>query len=208
MGCDIHMYLEHRKRGAWQAVRATDRPGEKRSDDGLLIPYWDRNYSLFGILAGVRDDTAPMIAEPKGFPDDASRLIRSEFKEWGVDAHTPSWLTAAEIMAFDWTAPMRHTGLIDWKEWNNFNDWRRQRGEHPSSWCSWTSIETIDEESAKKAVANGIKPDDPRMSRVVVRTEWSVPLWRAAGGLLNEVLPHMWRAGAHDDTRIVFWFDN
>jgi len=59
MGCDIHMYVQYREK--------------KKNDDGW---WWDfgghmnpgRDYSLFGILAGVRDRPEKGY-DPKGIPD-------------------------------------------------------------------------------------------------------------------------------------------
>ena len=64
MGCDIHMYVQYREK---------DRKGTKHD-------WWTgfadqinpgRDYSMFGILAGVRNVTGKSF-EPKGMPSDES----------------------------------------------------------------------------------------------------------------------------------------
>jgi hypothetical protein len=68
MGCDIHMYVQYREK--------------KERENELNRDWWyefgdqispGRNYSMFGILAGVRssyyDDEGVTHLEPKGLPD-------------------------------------------------------------------------------------------------------------------------------------------
>lgn len=93
MGCDIHCFAERRGANDWECV-SLDRE-----------PFDCRSYGMFGFLADVRNYSAvPPIAAPRGFPDDASGPIRAGYEEWGVDAHTPSWLTLEELLAFDYDA--------------------------------------------------------------------------------------------------------
>ena len=110
MGCDIHMYPEVRRNGAWEFVYefdTTDKYWTKVEVDEIeaydranRFSYDDRNYSLFGHLAGVRGGD-PFI-EPKGFPDDASAKVKHQYSEDNGDAHTPSWLTLKELQSFNW----------------------------------------------------------------------------------------------------------
>lgn len=88
MGCDIHATIEYNK---WK-----DR----------LPSYWigmakdfdiDRLYTLFGYLAGVRDDDVEPLSKPKGVPIDASYEFKEELESWDSDAHTTSWLTFEEL---------------------------------------------------------------------------------------------------------------
>lgn len=56
MGCDIHMFIEHKRKGDnnWRPFGARF--------------HGRRNYTLFGYLANVRGDGA--IIEPRGLPED------------------------------------------------------------------------------------------------------------------------------------------
>jgi hypothetical protein len=83
MGCDIHLHAEIKVNGQWHHYSK---------------PSIDRNYSLFAKMAGVRGDEEPL-AEPRGFPDDATFTTRFDFEHWGRDAHTPSWLSGDELQA-------------------------------------------------------------------------------------------------------------
>ena len=93
MGCDIHTHTERRDGNTWVSVP-------------LSPPVWDwRSYGLFGFIAGVRNCWAVKpIAQPRGFPEDASDEATSGFDDW--DGHTPSYLTLQEMLALDYDAPI------------------------------------------------------------------------------------------------------
>lgn len=100
MGCDIHIYSESlNEQGEWIA----DSKGsyERVKEDGHEYPEMDelhqwRNYALFGVLAEVRSSW-PYSFEAKGFPEDSSEEVSKIFTWWDTDAHTPSYLTKAEL---------------------------------------------------------------------------------------------------------------
>ena len=119
MGCDIHMQVEYRTKidGTMQWCDGNlyeinefhdiypDEPKYQR------IPLINerRNYSLFGLLAGVRDTDIKPITPPRGFSEYASKSITEEYNSWGSDAHTASWLTLAELM----NAARSHPDLLN-----------------------------------------------------------------------------------------------
>lgn len=124
MGCDIHAVIERR-------TTYGNRYEWLNSGD----PDIGRNYEMFAVLAGVRNhhDVEP-IAEPRGLPacegwgepySDGSRWLR--FTDWeerpcsyivekaesyGLDMHSASWLTLAEIKAFDTEQEVDDQALI------------------------------------------------------------------------------------------------
>lgn len=83
MATDIWIHVEYksRKTGKWTYAYEAD---------------GDRNYKLFGILAGTRGDCRPLY-DPRGLPSDISDKAKKEYEDWGADAHTPSWLTTQEL---------------------------------------------------------------------------------------------------------------
>jgi hypothetical protein len=107
MGCDIHLYVERRTDSGWEHV-------PDHSDDWRDTANWysTRNYNLFAILADVRNghgfagiktgDGFIPIDYPRGLPADVSTKVDAECVEWGIDGHSHSHLTIAEILAFDW----------------------------------------------------------------------------------------------------------
>src|ERR1700683_1719976 len=95
MGTDIHTYVERRINGKWEAGR------ELQNE-----VFGDRNYDVFGFLANGRNICAvPAIAAPRGLPDDVSDFVRNAYQP-AHQEHTPSWLLASELLAFDYDQPV------------------------------------------------------------------------------------------------------
>lgn len=92
MGCDIHATIEYEK-------YRKERPDVNIWWRGLAKDFAiDRWYDLFGHLAGVRrEGEIEPIVPPRGVPTDASFEFKEEYEKWDSDAHTPSWLTFAEL---------------------------------------------------------------------------------------------------------------
>ena len=88
MGCDIHVHVEFKIRGKWLHYNR---------------PNVNRNYALFAAMAGVRafEDSDPPIAEPRGIPKNATETTKFDFKRYGEDAHTPSWLSCKEMAVLE-----------------------------------------------------------------------------------------------------------
>ena len=119
MGCDIHMQVEYRTKvdGTMQwwdgNLYEVNKFHDSYPDDPKYIRVHlineRRNYTLFGLLAGVRNYNIKPIASPRGFPKDVSKSIAEEYDSWGSDAHSASWLTLAELM----NAARSHPNLLD-----------------------------------------------------------------------------------------------
>lgn len=84
MGCDIHFYIEKLIAGKWKNIT-------------LNKYYINRNYILFGALAGIRSDFVVPPILPRGFPEDASNALKKEYYKWKGEAHTPSYLSFEEL---------------------------------------------------------------------------------------------------------------
>lgn len=141
MGTDIHMIAEIRKDGIWQTILDKifiDREGTKFEEE-TCVPYSNRNYNLFGILADVRNGSGfagcrtgekfNPISKPKSYPKDMDE--RSKYflgDEWGH--HSASYLTLKEIFDFDWTQLHRIYGIVDEEEYKN----TIMKGKHPTFW--------------------------------------------------------------------------
>ena len=97
MGCDIHSYAEKKVGDKWEVIPYL-------IDETFL--YW-RSYRVFGWLAGVRNYfDVTSIAPVRGIPIDASSEVREKLEEWGLDAHTASWISLDEFLAFDYNSPV------------------------------------------------------------------------------------------------------
>ena len=107
MGCDIHLFAEglNPVTKAWEYLPAPDAeicdPSYRDWNPdwpGLKPWFEDRNYPLFGMLAGVRTHQYAPVAQPRGIPSDVSPEIYSQWIEFGE--HTPSWLGLKELLAY------------------------------------------------------------------------------------------------------------
>ena len=112
MGCDIHIFVQHREGDRWEHVPF--RPEDL--DEYRQHPLEQRNYLLFAVLADVRSrDGVTPIAEPRGLPDDIGYPVHGledpcdgdlyvdleGGRKWMGD-HSHSWLTLAELEAYPW----------------------------------------------------------------------------------------------------------
>lgn len=92
MGVDIDTFVEVRRDDAWELVF------EDRNEE----LFW-RNYSIFGFLADVRNYShSPVIAEARHLPDDVSAEVKDRFDDSVPNAWSPSWLTLAELLDYDY----------------------------------------------------------------------------------------------------------
>jgi hypothetical protein len=107
MGCDITMNSQIKNEfGEW-VVHDRD-------------IYSDRNYILFGILCGCRDNTFKPIADWKGYPADSKDKMKephpydNDYVTEGGDYYGyagVSWLSLREIKSFDWEQEVPHHGF-------------------------------------------------------------------------------------------------
>jgi hypothetical protein len=236
MGCDIHFYVERREGGRWvSADEWTTEDGENHVDYKKAY-YHNRNYNLFSILADVRNGRGfagcktgegfNPISEPRGIPDDASPEYRAAAESYGEDGHSHSFLTVAEIMAFDWTQTTKLQGVVTpqgWAQWKLSGSPREWSGDVMGHGVTKVPPEVM--EGAAKAVLGeerGLwdlyhdkdgevraKIDEKFAGKNVYTTvQWEIPYYDAGSDLLSEVLPRLWRLGAPDDVRCCFFFDN
>jgi hypothetical protein len=213
MGCDIHCFVEQKADDRWEQIgdflsdwyeEGDKYFGEERfkySDS----PIDCRNYSLFGVLAGVRRDFTP-IADPRGIPEDVSDSIGEDYKGWGCDAHTPSWLTVKELLDHDWDQLIRVGGLVDQSGFKEYI----KRGE-PSIWCGnvFGGDTKIISQDRMMVGIKGLIPL-PEGHTYYCGIEWTNKLSDYLGKFLKDTLPQLEKRcnGDPENFRIVFWFDN
>lgn len=254
MGCDIHLFVERIEEkagepGTWVAadvfepvpddwIEDPNDPNERR----IHVPYQalfyhERNYNMFAILANVRNgrgfagvdtgDGFVPISEPRGLPFNVSPEVKADSEHWGVDGHSHSFFTVAELMAYDWTQVTTSRGTVDALTFWSWCNWGRDQGDPPRGYSGGVWGEKIEHvepdvlEARIKALieANTTKDERPDMDRVeeliranfeqtFTRVEWPTPYYKAGTYFLGTVLPRLWRLGPPDKVRIVFWFDN
>lgn len=104
MGCDIHIFTEVKKENNWELFKEDFFTDSYNSDNKEKSPFKWRSYGVFAFLADVRNYSAI-----KGFkckfelPEDCSQEVLKEYEYWEIDAHSCSWLTAKELIDFDYS---------------------------------------------------------------------------------------------------------
>lgn len=208
MGCDIHLYKEKLVEGRWtEADEWTENEyyaraiaaGEEDTNEPRLVVDWKkrftaRNYALFGFLSdGVRE-SHPFSFAPRGFPGDASPLVKACYEMWGVDAHSASHLTVAQLReAMETTVRTKTIRVAGLMEVQQFSQLKRAiaAGEpnayakHLFPYCEWTN-------------QVGYAPFDIQ-----------VPASFYFGENVRQILESFDEVpGTDEEKRIVFWFDN
>jgi hypothetical protein len=150
MGCDIHLFTE-RKRNInneekwvnvdnWKLNPYYDKNDEEERKYKLNSAYRNRNYTLFSLLADVRNyDDNKIISEPKGFPTDASEIVKKQNEYWEGDGHSHSFFTMKELYDFyEENKTVNFTGLVDQKGVKEI-----ENGQMPSWWCKASTQEDL-----------------------------------------------------------------
>ena len=220
MGCDIHAIAEYYKDGEWhRAIPLTTEDGYTTFRNEFVD---GRNYQLFGILAGVRNEGMPCISEPKGMPEECSPEWRAYCNQWGIDLHSHSWIPLLELLSFDWTQGKEQTAVVKAKDYLFWRYYKKPRGHAPDETVypyeehkvlSEQDIEDIvslagASYSYKKRQELQNKFDD---GEEIVSVTWSEYLSRVAEWFWLDDIPRLLRLGADhgfENVRLVFAFDN
>lgn len=186
MGCDIHIFAEIRKGDKWEKVGdvfpCTDwagKPTGKFTDE----PYDGRNYTLFALLAGVRNrerNIKPIKQCPYSIPPDASEGVIKERDYWQGDGHSHSWYTLKELLDYDWSQGYTESGIVATSVAEEY----RKTGKKPESWCQGTNAKDVE------------------------RLEWPESYSEMCDNFITQTIPALQALGSPEDVRIVFWFDN
>lgn len=235
MGTDIHLFVEVRKNGVWHRVnppRVMDEfiaelvaahPQDSYYSTCAKVLWYDtRNYSVFAILANVRNghgfagvltgEGFNFISTPRGLPCDLSVEVRQAIDDCGehgdlwIGDHSVSWLTLAEIDAFDWKQTTRQCGVIPMADYIQrllVGDTSRPRSY--SGGVFGDGIVVIEETDAKLIATYGMEWPAPK---TYVHVWWESLYADAAADFYNDFLPELRKLGAPEDVRIVFGFDS
>lgn len=201
MGCDIHTTWEIRRNGKWKNLDTW----EAEEHDGEAV-YWNqngpeiiegRNYSLFGMLANVRNgygfagvdtgDSLVPIAMPKGSPSDAAPETARFMDSYESDGHSHSYLTLQELLAYDFTRTVKCRGCVSAAEFFRWDGYWRNRGESPGSYCGAVgggNIKMLTEDEMRGAIETKrqrIGIDNPALDRFKIEHELRKAL--GSGGL-------------------------
>lgn len=228
MGCDIHFYVERKENGKWATC---DR--WKKEDDYLCVEYHSRfyngrNYNLFSILADVRNGRGfagiktgegfNPISEPRGIPDDCCSEYRQAADQYGIDGHSHSYFTIAQLMSYDWTQVSCLRGVVDAVNFESFDRYKKANGDGPDEYCgsvggALTKMVSNDEMRALIAGSSESGLGYPEAitaaaPHTYTMVEWTSPYYKCCKQFLGETMPRLWRLGKPDEVRAVFFFDN
>lgn len=124
MGCDIHGYIEYEKFVMQDGTVYRSCIGQNLGD---------RDYSMFGFLAGVRRDGC--IFEPRGIPDNLSFTVKGAYYLFVVDGETDSEGMTSRENADRWV----NSGISEYIEKDRIThpDW------HTASWLTTEEFEQV-----------------------------------------------------------------
>lgn len=136
MGCDIHLTAEAFVAGSWQKIPdkvreegecwyCDDGPapcfacgGDRRQRDEW---YEGRNYTLFAVLADVRNSGITPISAARGVPNDCCKAVAQYMARGGDDYHNHSWLTLEELIAWPgWDQSSSEVGWVGVAQYKRF----------------------------------------------------------------------------------------
>lgn len=167
MGCDIHLFVEKRVNGNWEAVKGRSswydyciKKGIKTETEEFCYVGWlydGRNYELFSLLAGVRNGVDGWRNEPKtgreikpinikGYPFDSSSIVK-EYMEDDCDLHSFNWATLKELQEIDWNEEQRMACLVDPESYLVY-----KKDGMPDSWCGGSSAYLVSNEDMDKYI--------------------------------------------------------
>ena len=223
MVTDVHCYIERRHRdpdgmvGPWTYVALS--PVEQDELESLCYGRWDLLYLLTGKLGRTYAGSfehAPWSYAARGVPRDASPEYRAVLDKWQRDAHSETFVTLAELLAYDWGS-LRKRGVVD--PWGYLTWQPNPDNEPPHQPCmpgeeeQWNLVsrEAMDrlvaEDRARlEATIDGSddeKPDDLISVRCLVT--WPADFHRA---FLERGLPFLQRFGAPEHVRLLLFCDN
>jgi hypothetical protein len=189
-----------------------------------------RNYSLFAILADVRNYYGfNPISEPRGIPEDACDLVKKEHEKWGCDAHSASYHTLQQLLDYNWDQTAIHSGWVSESEYLVFKETGRPHSY--SGGVGGGGVVHLTNEQMKDLIAGKLEREENKFYYTEV--SWSEPYRESVSYFLNKSIPRLQAlqyaeqaqvaAGddllsqyvslreqdvSADDIRIVFWFDN
>lgn len=212
MGCDIHMYPEVKRDGKWCDLYKFE-PDQHAAqpwaaDRNNYYGYDGRNYSLFGMLAGVRRPEMNVIAERRGLPLDASPIVVSEIgggeNDYG-DFHSHSWLTLKEILDFDWSQTATLERTVDAKAFEAWRGVGPPKGVYCGGVSGANSVTLLPSEYLALRAANALHAG--RNYNVTI--EWQETYRDLAGDFLETTVERLKTLDPNpENVRIVFAFDN
>lgn len=213
MGCDIHIYLEKKENDRWVAIKGENPYYKDWKDEPEFSLDWfynGRDYSLFALLADVRNDyNVEPLSEPKGVPEDVSDEIRKEYEFWEGDGHSHSWYTFDELVNFDYVnKKVHHEAYVSEAVYKQF----KETGD-PYPCCKGVgggNVEKVLNCEMDRIIKNKYSWEKDREFYTAIR--WETSYADTMEYFLNRVKDYIKKENVQNDElknyRLVFWFDN
>jgi len=181
-------------------------------------PWRERNYDVFGMLAGVRSDEWKIISNDRGFPKDIATKFDIDGDPddvWWPGDHSYGFATLAELQAYDWWQTKIAYGVVGLSVFARWN--RITAPVWYSGGVSGGSIKHVTMAEAERHLQNHPAPplclDYFEPSNIyVIDCAWVQTAAQSAGNFITFVaemtnLVHREKVGC-SDVRLVFGFDS
>lgn len=238
MGCDIHLYVEKYDNDCWNIVSNTnpyisfyedlaknalekgdidrekymkERIESLKSKEPIVYEGWlynGRNYSLFSILADVRNDYEIIpIDYPRGLPDNLSNELAVEKEIWEGDGHSYSYFTFKEILDYDWENQyLEKEAYVTEEVYKQF----KNNGD-PYPCCGGVgggNVEIVLNKEMNRIINNKYPWEKDKVFYTSIK--WHEKYCNIAEEFLKNINKYINENDIRDlnNYRIVFWFDN
>jgi len=183
----------------WSPYYKSDSPYELDNKRKYAVKpiYSNRNYELFGYLAGVRDISVDSFEFDRGMPDNISKGTAKEYEDYKDWTHTPGYCTLKELKAA--RKKLRSVKLKGYVTNKDYEDYKRHEYQ-PEYWLE--DLEDIEERASFKYLE--WRRDNCQLKYLIKQMEqrkrevfWLE--WEKDKKKLNSFDKYF---------RIVFWFDS
>lgn len=208
MGCDIHLYIEVKGEDGWSelTVPIFKDPYEAitKKESYSHRPDTYRNYSLFALLADVRNTNQLIqpIKPQEGLPPDISEELKAEYEPGSLDWHSATYYTLDELLEYEWNKVQVEEVDVNAEGYKEYIE----KG-IPSSWTR-SSNTSFDKDKVKKmhdAYISGTGiPGCIKMERSDMERHGHF-YFNILMVLKHKLAP---KVGGSKNIRIIMWFDN
>ncbi|MHC5253162.1 hypothetical protein ACYRFS_12760 [Listeria kieliensis] len=215
MGTYASILVEKRdsKTQAWTTIE------KDRKRDWI---YWGQNYSVFAVLANVRNqhsffslnrgDIFEPICQPKGMPKDPSEVLRRHWEEYREVGYSSSYLTLKELKAFDWKSKqVMRCGYVGEENYLKFVDDKKKGKCSEASYIvggiGGANIIVLSNQEMENLI-KGERPREKEESYYTIVT-WKASYEQECADFLRSVIPTLEKIEngvGSDNVRIAFFF--
>jgi len=206
MGCDLHFFVEQKFDDTWEQVSSNEGPYDEYMKQNEWYNY--RNYSLFGLLAGVRKSFSKQIAnEYSRLPENLSKVLRKSYDAGRDDYHTARCISLKELIDFPWEEAEIFVGYADVKQYRGLKN-------NPETYDHYSYDVNVSKESLIVSADQMEKIIDlyafeNEGIKYYTKISWKEKYKDIVGLKFMENIEAMKKLDFNvENVRIIFWFDN